>query len=90
MSPPTPADSRNQKGSSPMTQGCESNVGNFQELDGFASEGPRRRYSIDNCRSRMPNPRERGEPRSEKVILASVRSAKQKSRYKRIELHDVT
>ena len=64
MSPATPIDSSNPEGSSPMTHGSESSVGNLQDLDGFAPEGPRRRYSIETRRRRMPNPRERGEPRS--------------------------
>jgi hypothetical protein len=44
---------------------------------------------MENRKSRVPKPREKGEPRMEKVTLASVRSAKQRGGCKRNCLRDV-
>jgi hypothetical protein len=72
-----------------MTQGSQSSVGNLPHVEGLASQRPSRTYSMENRKSRVPKPREKGESRMEKVTLASVRSAKQRGGCKRNCLRDI-
>jgi len=63
-----------------MMQTSQTSVKNVLLVDSLASKTTKRRYSMQNCRTRVPQARERGEPINVKVTIASVRVVKIKER----------